>query len=98
MGFLIFNFCDLKDHYFFQTIDEILAEFNVEKQLCDSIGDIAYLCADVSGVDEAAAVKILNKVNQTPSNLASRSLFFPCQSVMIIPNPTVVLRSRVSPT
>jgi D-3-phosphoglycerate dehydrogenase len=56
----------------FQAINKILARFNVERQMTDSNDDIAYLCADIAGVDDLSAAEIWKNVTQTSSNVATR--------------------------
>ncbi|KAM0788615.1 D-3-phosphoglycerate dehydrogenase 2 [Microbotryomycetes sp. NB124-2] len=58
-----------------KVINSILGEHNVEKQFSDSKGDIAYLLADVTHVDEAEIKEIYEAIAGTRSNVATRMLF-----------------------
>ncbi|KAK4053554.1 D-3-phosphoglycerate dehydrogenase 2 [Microbotryomycetes sp. JL201] len=58
-----------------KVINSILGEHNVEKQFSDSKGDIAYLLADVTQVDEAEIKEIYEAISGTRSNVATRMLF-----------------------
>lgn len=58
-----------------KVINSILGDHNVEKQFSDSKGDIAYLLADVTHVDEAEIKEIYEAISGTRSNVATRMLF-----------------------
>ncbi|KAK4050936.1 D-3-phosphoglycerate dehydrogenase 2 [Microbotryomycetes sp. JL221] len=58
-----------------KVINSVLGEHNVEKQYSDSKGDIAYLLADVTNVDEAEIKEIYEAIAGTRSNVATRMLF-----------------------
>ncbi|BGP14541.1 hypothetical protein JCM10213_001889 [Rhodosporidiobolus nylandii] len=58
-----------------KVINSILAEHNVEKQFSDSKGDIAYLLADVTNVDEAEINDIYQAIAGSRANIATRMLF-----------------------
>ncbi|CAG8603940.1 1202_t:CDS:2, partial [Diversispora eburnea] len=53
-------------------INEILSDHNVEKQYSDSRGEIAYMMADVSDVDENDISKIYTSISSTKSNILTR--------------------------
>lgn len=58
-----------------KIVNSILGEHNVEKQYSDSKGDIAYLLADIVGVDEKEIKEIYEAIAATRSNVATRMLF-----------------------
>ena len=58
-----------------KVVNSILGEHNVEKQYSDSKGDIAYLLADIVGVDEKEIREIYEAIAATRSNVATRMLF-----------------------
>ena len=58
-----------------KVVNSILGEHNVEKQFSDSKGDIAYLLADIVGVDEKEIREIYEAIAATRSNVATRMLF-----------------------
>ena len=57
-----------------KKVNGILGEHNVEKQFSDSKGDIAYLMADISGVNEKDVLDLQTRINQTRSNIITRLL------------------------
>lgn len=58
-----------------KIVNSILGDHNVEKQFSDSKGDIAYLLADIVGVDEKEIRDIYEAIAATRSNVATRMLF-----------------------
>lgn len=57
-----------------RKINEILSDYNVEKQFSDSRGDIAYLMADISDVDREAVRGIHAAIQQTEAHISTRVL------------------------
>ncbi|GAA99161.1 uncharacterized protein L969DRAFT_103892 [Mixia osmundae IAM 14324] len=57
-----------------KRINAILGEYNVERQLSDSRGDLAYLMADIADVDQEGVRAIYEAIQQTPANIATRVL------------------------
>lgn len=57
-----------------RAVNEILANYNVDKQHSDSFNNIAYLMADISGVDDDAIRDIYERVSKTESNILTRLL------------------------
>ncbi|TNY18537.1 3-phosphoglycerate dehydrogenase [Rhodotorula diobovata] len=58
-----------------KTVNAILGEHNVEKQFSDSKGDVAYLLADITNVDEAEIKEIYGAIAGSRHNIATRMLF-----------------------
>ncbi|RHZ52884.1 hypothetical protein Glove_456g12 [Diversispora epigaea] len=58
-----------------KEINEILSNHNVEKQYSDSRGEIAYMMADVSDVDENDISKIYASISSTKSNILTRIVY-----------------------
>lgn len=58
-----------------RTVNEIFAEHNIDKQFSDSRGDIAYLMADISGVDADDIRDLYNKLERTPFKILTRLLY-----------------------
>ncbi|GAA6019488.1 hypothetical protein JCM10207_001406 [Rhodosporidiobolus poonsookiae] len=58
-----------------KLVNSILGEHNVEKQFSDSKGDIAYLLADITGVDEKEINDIYEAISSSRANIATRMLF-----------------------
>ncbi|GAA5950783.1 hypothetical protein JCM8115_004971 [Rhodotorula mucilaginosa] len=58
-----------------KVVNNVLGEHNVEKQFSDSKGDIAYLLADITGVDEAEIKEIYEAISSSRANIATRMLF-----------------------
>jgi D-3-phosphoglycerate dehydrogenase len=52
------------------TVNEILGDHNVDKQMTDSRGDVAYLMADISSVD-------IHEIKHLYESLESLSCKFP---------------------
>ncbi|RKP06284.1 hypothetical protein THASP1DRAFT_35174 [Thamnocephalis sphaerospora] len=57
-----------------KEINNILAPHNVEKQICDNRGDIAYLMADMRLDNEEDLGHIFEKISLTPANILTRLL------------------------
>ncbi|KZO98395.1 hypothetical protein CALVIDRAFT_596916 [Calocera viscosa TUFC12733] len=57
-----------------RQVNEILSDFNVEKQYSDSKGSIAYLMADISGVSESDVQAIYERISKTRANIITRLL------------------------
>ncbi len=58
-----------------RTVNEIFANHNIEKQYSDSNGEIAYLMADISDVDQADIKSLYEKLEQTPFNIVTCLLY-----------------------
>lgn len=58
-----------------KTVNNILSNHNIEKQFSDSNGDIAYLMADISNVDQSDIKDIYTQLNQTESKISIRLLY-----------------------
>ncbi|WVW80936.1 phosphoglycerate dehydrogenase [Kwoniella bestiolae CBS 10118] len=58
-----------------KSINNILADHNIEKQFTDSKGDIAYLMADISGVGQEEVEGIYNGIKNTRANILTRLLY-----------------------
>ncbi|QLG73245.1 hypothetical protein HG535_0E03290 [Zygotorulaspora mrakii] len=58
-----------------KTVNNILSNHNIEKQFSDSNGDIAYLMADISSVDQSDIKDIYTQLNQTESKISIRLLY-----------------------
>ncbi|KAK0563991.1 D-3-phosphoglycerate dehydrogenase 2 [Tilletia horrida] len=57
-----------------RAVNEILSAFNVDKQHTDSFKDIAYLLADISGVNEHQIKEIYENIAGTKANVLTRLL------------------------
>ncbi|KAJ2993341.1 hypothetical protein NUW58_g1869 [Xylaria curta] len=57
------------------TVNEILGEHNVDKQISDSRGDCAYLMADVSDVQTSDLREILDSLEALSSRISTRVLY-----------------------
>ncbi|CAH1760280.1 13477_t:CDS:2 [Entrophospora sp. SA101] len=58
-----------------KEINDILSDHNVEKQYSDSRGEIAYLMADISQVDESDIRKIYESISSTKANILTRIVY-----------------------
>ncbi|CCC70418.1 hypothetical protein NCAS_0E03480 [Naumovozyma castellii] len=58
-----------------KTVNNILSNHNIEKQFSDSNGDIAYLMADISQVNQSDIKNIYDELNQTSSKISIRLLY-----------------------
>ncbi|CAK9436091.1 uncharacterized protein LODBEIA_P06490 [Lodderomyces beijingensis] len=58
-----------------KTVNNILSNHNIEKQFSDSQGDIAYLMADISDVDNSDIKSLYEQLEQTPYKIATRLLY-----------------------
>ena len=58
-----------------RKVNEILGNHNVDKQISDSKGDIAYLMADVSDVKESDINDIAGSLDGLSSKILTRILF-----------------------
>lgn len=58
-----------------KTVNQILADHNIEKQFSDSRGNIAYLMADISNVNLDDIKTIYEKLENTPYRLITRILY-----------------------
>lgn len=56
-------------------MNEILGEHNVDKQITDSKGDIAYLMADISSVKASDIKQITEALDSLSSRIVTRVLF-----------------------
>ncbi|CAG8718522.1 16970_t:CDS:2, partial [Cetraspora pellucida] len=55
-----------------KEINQILSDHNVEKQYSDSRGEIAYMMADISDVDEHDIRKIYDTISSAKANILTR--------------------------
>lgn len=58
-----------------KTVNEILSHHNIEKQYTESRGDIAYLMADISDVNEKDIKELYDQLEQTPFRITTRLLY-----------------------
>ena len=58
-----------------KNVNAVLSAYNVERQLSDSKGDIAYLMADISSVSSEGIQQIYNEISVLPANVATRVLY-----------------------
>lgn len=58
-----------------KSVNAILGAYNVERQLSDSKGDIAYLMADISNVSPEGLQHIYDEISVLPANVATRVLY-----------------------
>lgn len=58
-----------------KTVNQILSDYNIEKQFSDSRGDIAYLMADVSGVNHDDIKNLSQQLEATSYNISTRLLY-----------------------
>ncbi|KAK7207892.1 3-phosphoglycerate dehydrogenase [Myxozyma melibiosi] len=58
-----------------RTVNEIFAEHNIDKQFSESRGDIAYLMADISGVNAEDIRELYDKLERTPFKILTRLLY-----------------------
>ncbi|KZS95978.1 hypothetical protein SISNIDRAFT_539904 [Sistotremastrum niveocremeum HHB9708] len=57
-----------------RQVNEILSDYNVEKQYSDSKGDIAYVMTDISNVSRADIETLHGQITQTRANIITRLL------------------------
>ncbi|PWN91115.1 putative 3-phosphoglycerate dehydrogenase [Acaromyces ingoldii] len=57
-----------------RAINDILGSHNVDKQHTDSFKDVAYLMADISGVDDDDVRDLYDKITKTDANILTRLL------------------------
>lgn len=58
-----------------KTVNNILSNHNIEKQFSDSNGDIAYLMADISNVNQSDIKQIYDELNETEYKISIRLLY-----------------------
>ncbi|KAJ9197078.1 3-phosphoglycerate dehydrogenase, hypothetical [Paecilomyces variotii] len=58
-----------------RTVNEILGDHNVDKQMTDSRGDVAYLMADVSNVNTATIKDLYERLESLSSRIMTRILY-----------------------
>lgn len=58
-----------------KTVNQILSNHNIEKQFSDSQGSIAYLMADISGVDSDDIRDIYTRLENTSERVITRVLY-----------------------
>lgn len=58
-----------------KTVNNILANHNIEKQFSDSNGEIAYLMADISSVNQSDIKDIYDQLNETTEKVRIRLLY-----------------------
>ena len=66
------SYCDTmrcKRRLIFVAVNGILLHHNIEKQMSDSRGDVAYLMADISDVKEAEIRDLFQSLEELPCKL-----------------------------
>lgn len=58
-----------------RTVNNILSDHNIEKQFSDSNGEVAYLMADISNVNQSDIKDIYNQLNVTEAKISIRLLY-----------------------
>lgn len=58
-----------------KTVNNILSNHNIEKQFSDSSGEIAYLMADISDVNQSDIKEIYDELNKTEAKISIRLLY-----------------------
>lgn len=58
-----------------KSVNAILGAYNVERQLSDSKGDIAYLMADIAHVSNDSIKDIYDQISVLPASVATRVLY-----------------------
>ncbi|KAJ6000903.1 hypothetical protein N7481_001312 [Penicillium waksmanii] len=58
-----------------RKVNEIIGDHNVDKQMTDSRGDVAYLMADISDVDTANIQSLYERLDRLPSRISTRILY-----------------------
>ncbi|ODH25726.1 phosphoglycerate dehydrogenase [Paracoccidioides brasiliensis] len=58
-----------------RKVNEILGDHNVDKQMTDSRGDVAYLMADISDVSTSDIKDLYEKLESLPSRIMTRILY-----------------------
>lgn len=59
-----------------KQINRVLSEFNIEKQICDSKGNMAYLVADIQmESDQDKLARLNDELNKMPENILTRVLY-----------------------
>jgi len=56
-------------------VNKVLSEFNIEKQICDSRGGVAYLMADLVVEKESDLKRIYDNIIAMPENIVTRVLY-----------------------
>jgi D-3-phosphoglycerate dehydrogenase len=57
------------------VVNEILGDHNVDKQMTDSRGDVAYLMADISNVDNSTIKDLYERLESLSSRIMTRILY-----------------------
>ncbi|CAD0089806.1 unnamed protein product [Aureobasidium vineae] len=58
-----------------RRVNEVLGEHNVDKQMTDSRGDVAYLMADISNVNQGDIASLYNSLEDLGSRVRTRVLY-----------------------
>lgn len=58
-----------------RTVNEVLGDHNVDKQMTDSRGDVAYLMADISSVDATTIKDLYERLEGLSSRIMTRILY-----------------------
>lgn len=58
-----------------KKVNEILGDHNVDKQMTDSRGDVAYLMADISSVNQAEIKDLYERLESLQSRIRTRVLY-----------------------
>ncbi|KAJ5787435.1 hypothetical protein N7457_002425 [Penicillium paradoxum] len=58
-----------------RKVNEVIGDHNVDKQMTDSRGDVAYLMADISNVDTETIKDLYTRLENLPSRIMTRILY-----------------------
>jgi len=58
-----------------RKVNEIIGDHNVDKQMTDSRGDVAYLMADISDVNTVTIKDLYERLESLPSRIMTRILY-----------------------
>ena len=58
-----------------RRVNEILGDHNVDKQMTDSRGDVAYLMADISNVKETEVAELYRELESLKARIVTRILY-----------------------
>lgn len=61
--------------FFSAIVNEVLGDHNVDKQMSDSRGDMAYLMADISNVKEGEIKDLYEQLEGLSSRIMTRVLY-----------------------
>jgi len=58
-----------------RRVNEVLGDHNVDKQMTDSRGDVAYLMADISNVKEEQVAALYRELESLKERIITRILY-----------------------